>query len=98
MKIYLLEQNVAIGWDTYDAVVVIAENEDDARNIHPSPYVTHIKGNKWMGTDRGGTEHEKDNTGEWVPYQKIDKIVVTYIGEADITRKRGVLCASFNAG
>lgn len=35
MEIYLLEQDLNNGYDTYDSVVVIAENEDEARKIHP---------------------------------------------------------------
>ena len=33
MKIYLLEQDLNNGYDTYDSVVVIAENENEARKI-----------------------------------------------------------------
>lgn len=36
MKIYLCFQNVNNGCDTHDAIVVVAESEDDARTINPS--------------------------------------------------------------
>ena len=35
MNIYLLSQDQNRGWDTYDAAVVAAETEDDARHINP---------------------------------------------------------------
>jgi hypothetical protein len=35
MNIYLLEQNEATGYDTYDSMVVVAESEDDARQMSP---------------------------------------------------------------
>ncbi len=35
MKLYLISQNVNNDYDTYDGFVVCAENEDEARSIHP---------------------------------------------------------------
>ena len=35
MKLWLISQGVNKGYDTYDAVVVAAETEEEARNIHP---------------------------------------------------------------
>jgi hypothetical protein len=48
MKLYLLSQSVADGYDTYDSVVVAAKSIKDARTIHPSSFVTHHKNGKWM--------------------------------------------------
>lgn len=36
MNIYKIQQHKVYGWDTYDSAVVIAENEEVARAIHPS--------------------------------------------------------------
>lgn len=36
MKLYLLEQDENGGYDTYDAIVVCAENEEDAKSITPN--------------------------------------------------------------
>ena len=36
MKLYLLSQNENKGYDTYDSMVVCAENKDDAITIHPN--------------------------------------------------------------
>lgn len=99
MNLYLISQDINNGYDRYDSAVVAAKNALDARRIHPSKYVTHIKDYKWMGTVRYG-EHkgEKYEFGdtEWVGYKDIDKIKVEYLGETD--RKRGVVLASFKAG
>lgn len=35
MNLYLIEQNKNTDWDTYDSAVVLAENESEARLIHP---------------------------------------------------------------
>lgn len=35
MNIYLLTQSDNTGYDTYDAVVVVANSEEEARNINP---------------------------------------------------------------
>jgi len=35
MNIYLIDQDVVYGYDTYDSAVVAAESEEEARNIHP---------------------------------------------------------------
>lgn len=34
--IYLIEQDENTGYDTYDAAVVVAKSEEDARDMHPS--------------------------------------------------------------
>jgi len=101
MKLFLLQQNINDGWDTYDAAVVVAENEDEARKIHPSEFVNHVKNGKFMRTsnniDTFGQEHPHDNN-DWVSYSQIKKIDVTYIGEAAENLSAGeVVIASFNA-
>lgn len=102
MKLYLLTQNLNNNYDTYDSCVVAAENEADARTIHPSEFVTHYKDNKWFGTysTKNGDEYETENGhySSWVEFTDIDKIQVTYIGESDKLIKRGVIISSFNAG
>lgn len=100
MNIYLLEQSINDDYDTYDSCVVIAENEPLAREIHPSPYVTHNNGKIWMGTYSGGKrqgEYEQDESG-WVKFDRISEISITLIGRAAEGQTPGVVCASFNAG
>ena len=97
MKIYLLSQDFVSGYDTYDSAIVIAENEDEARKIHPNEYVTHVTNEQWMGTYSGGGEY-KNEPDDWVKYSDIDKISVKYIGEASKEQQKGLVLASFNAG
>jgi len=95
MNLYLMSQSRVTGYDTFDSVVVSAKSEQDAREIHPSRFVTHHNGKVWMGTYRSGEVHESRD-GAWVPFEEIHLVNVEYLGK---TRKpRGVILASFNAG
>jgi hypothetical protein len=38
MNIYKIEQDFVCDYDTYDAAIVVAESEDDARTIHPGMF------------------------------------------------------------
>lgn len=86
MNLYLIEQSINTGYDTYDSAVVAAESPEDARTIKPS------------GSQ--GDEYTLDNKGDvfstWVTIDKMDKIDVTFLGHTEL--KRGVILASFNAG
>ena len=102
MKLYLLTQDVVGGYDTYDSALVAALSENDARDIHPSAYVTHVTDGKWMGTysrraigEKGGQEYENEMSS-WPVYRQRDFIKAEYLGETE--KPRGVILASFNAG
>lgn len=97
MEIYLLEQDLNNDYDTYDSMVVIAENKEEAINIHPSEFVTHKKDGSWMGTYTAGGEYKQDACG-WVEFNRINEIKVMHIGTATDQQEKGVLLASFNAG
>ena len=97
MNIYLLSQSENNGYDTYDSCVVIAESENEARNTNPSNFVTHIKDGQWMGTYTKGGEYII-NAHDWVSYSDIHLISVTLVGFANKEAKKGVVCASYNAG
>ncbi len=45
MKLWLVTQDEATGYDTYDAMVVAAATEADARAMHPAGYAAH----EWDG-------------------------------------------------
>lgn len=40
MKLFLIRQNVNNGYDTYNAAVVSAYDEEDAKTIHPNGWET----------------------------------------------------------
>ena len=100
MNIYLISQDFNTGYDTYDSAVVVANNPEEARKVHPSEYVTHNNGFTWMGTYSGkklkGDEYENEPSN-WVKFSEREDIEVKFIGETK-RRDSGVILASFNAG
>lgn len=67
MKIYLLEQNSASGYETFFDCVVIAKNAEEASKIHP--YNGDIYPNGRWGSD------------DWA--KSPSAVKATYLGEAD---------------
>jgi len=99
MKLYKISRVDTVGYDEYDSAVVSAKTKKDARTIHPSPYVTHIKDGVWMGTYSGGKnkggEYEQ-GSHDWVSLHEADKLEAEFLGDTNMDR--GVILASFNAG
>lgn len=87
MKIYKISQNVNNDYDTYSDAVVFAENEDEARLIHPDGTYSYKEEEVNSTCDR--------NYGTWA---KKEYVKVEYVGEAHEGSKVGVICASFHAG
>lgn len=85
MKLWLLTQNANNEYDTYDSCVVAAENEDDARTIHPGDYYK----------DTTVTDEEPKLYDSWT---KLSNVTVFLLGDAKEGIKRGAICSSFNAG
>jgi len=86
MNIYLLTQKISSGWDTYDSAVVIAENEEQAKYIHPSG-ADH---EWWVTTD----DAINFSLMEWALPQDVK---VELRGTITTDEKPGVVCASFNS-
>ena len=98
MKLYHVSQDINNNYDTYSDFVVAAESEDEARNTHPSEFVTHRRDGLWYGTHIDGGEYETDNTYRtWVTVEQLDKVEVKYIGKA-ADGVKGIICKSFHAG
>lgn len=98
MNIYLVQNDINNDFDTFSSVVVIAENEAKAREIHPSFFITHVKNGKWMATKQNGVEFESRTADEeWVPYSDRDKLTVTLLGTAVEGMDSQVLCSSFRS-
>jgi hypothetical protein len=91
MNLYLISQTENNGYDTYDSAVVCAETEEEARNIDPasdfrSRFLNDLNITmKWVKDD-------------WSWASSPDKVDVKYLGVADPSIPKGVVCASFNAG
>jgi len=87
MKLYRIWQDVNNNYDTYDSAVVCAENEEEARKIHPDGTYDY--------PEDEDLEIMDEEYGSWV---KKKYVKVEYIGEAREGLKKGVIVASFNAG
>ena len=86
MKLWLISQVANDDYDTYDAAVVAAETEADARNMHPGGH----GGVLW---DRAASER---GFSSWC--YAPEQVTVRLIGDAIEGTEAGVILASFNAG
>ena len=100
MNLYLLTQTVNNNYDTFDSAVVAAETEEKARLIHPRgdrEYSSLV--HDWYREGTGGVRYYDGKHSAWAPeWAPIDKVEVTHLGTAKPGTKKGVICASFNAG
>lgn len=87
MNLYLLEQNVNNGYDSYDSTIVAANTEEEAKLIHPCEY----KRNTVYSDDLSIYDWAYD----WCTPKDVQ---VTYIGTAKPGTNKGVILSSFNAG
>lgn len=84
MKLWLISQDVNGGYDTFDSVVVAAEDEEAARLIHPSRKEWPKKPERVIGKD-------------WADYPH--QVQVECIGEAADDIEAGtIILSSYNAG
>lgn len=83
MRLFLISQTVNRGWDTYDSAVVCAENEQAARETHPSTTAPP----KWW----------EDELQCYTWCQPKD-VQVKEVGLPIDPFTPGVICSSFNAG
>jgi hypothetical protein len=87
MNIYLLEQDEATDYDTFDSMVVIAKDEAAARLIHPEE--------EWSKT-REACWNQNPTYTSWAT--DPSRVEVTLIGTADPNADEGIVLSSFNAG
>lgn len=86
MNIYHVYQNEVRGYDTYSDFVIVANSEEEAKNIYPSQY-----GNEVM------TLEKADDAYSWP--QDAKYITAKLIGIAnDSYVKIEIICSSFHAG
>jgi hypothetical protein len=93
MNIYLIEQDVLTGYDTFNAAVVIAENETKAKLIHPNEYEWNPEIHAWVE----GTEIVDDPSVPPATWPAPAYIKVTLLGRAEADMKKGIVCADFRA-
>ena len=101
MKLYLISQTANHDYDSFDSAVVAAENEANAREIHPSENseLEWLHNNEtgsfaWGRRRPNGIDFPYDS-GDWVVPAKV---TVELIGNAKPGTLPGVICSSFNAG
>ena len=83
LKLYKISQDINNGYDTYDAAIVCASSEDEARHLHP----------------RLGGLIADSRAHTLVTLSQINSVNVEYIGEASPNLDRPqVILASYNAG
>lgn len=83
MNLYLLSQTETEGYDTFDACVVVAHNEDEARMIRP-------------GWNTWNTAQQEDYEMEWARIP--ESVSVKFIGVTVQYSEPQVILASFRAG
>lgn len=88
LHLYRISQDVNNGYDSYDSAVVAAESEDDARSIHPDG----------CADSKVPIEFAPNRNYDYITWCLQGDVKVEYIGEARDGMRRGVVCASFNAG
>lgn len=101
-KLWLLERTDRVGYDEYDAVVVAADTELEARTYHPngSCKARHVDGKwvwYWSELNPNAPLYQKPYKVFCESWQDITKISVSYLGVTDRDIK-GVVLASFCAG
>lgn len=96
LLLWLITQTRNKGYDTYDSCVVAAASAEEAKKIHP-------RGDRFW--DGGGwADKDGNRSPSWMASdgfgwaRDAEDVTATLIGIADSTIKRGVVCASFNAG
>lgn len=98
MNIYKIFQTVNDDYDTFDAAIVLANNEEEAKRMHPGLhwggfYEWNEEKNCWL-TDNYRKEIVPHHNHDWAP---IEKIQVELIGTSPEDKPR-VILASFMAG
>jgi hypothetical protein len=105
MKLYKIFQNINNGYDTYDSAIVCAENEEEAKRIHPrnpwpnpdNVFYNEEKKEFWALKARTGEPYLfEDNYSGWI--NDLSQIKVELLGEAEKSLVKGVILSSFNAG
>lgn len=92
MNIYKIWRDEKIEYDTYDSAIVIADNEEYARKIHPNGYAVLKFGEWYNNVDNIRSAGERT----WCD---VDNVKVELVGSADKTQTEPcVVLSSFNAG
>lgn len=99
MNIYKIWADDWLGYDTYDSAIVVAENEEAARHIHPGGTPEDpVKGYNSETRRYDKPWYESDDHIVYWDWTKPENVNVTLVGTTEIFPEGTVLCASHNAG
>lgn len=90
MNIYKLENFTVTGYNTYDNCIVVANSEEEARQIHPAYSDAHWSECNYIWLHEGWQLSKT-----WC---KPADVVVKLIGVTDLYDKPTIILSSFNAG
>lgn len=97
MNIYKIWVDGYIGYDAYDSAIVVAENEEAARHIHPGDKPGHLVTGYNPETGQFDKPWYEGESYFW-DWQSPKNVKVTLVGTTNLFPAGTVLCASFNAG
>jgi len=105
LNIYKVERFDKHTWDQYSDFVVVCEDENTARKIHPNG-ISIVDTEKMDWTNKNQM-HIKGECGfpvqiphsyTWIKPRDFDKLIVSKIGVASKGVKKGIITSSFHAG
>lgn len=95
MNLYLVERTDDRGFEEYRSLVVVAENEDDARQMHPSlfdPGIDRGFGKDHLAMSKKEIAENEWHEWAWVPLNKLSTMLrVTLLGTTHLTTPTIVL-------
>lgn len=89
MFLYLISSDEQTDYDTYDSAIVVANDENEARTMHPDGRSRWIDG-KWMNNGLSFEFHSS-----WLKYEDV-KVVLIGVADPKYTEPE-VILASYNA-
>lgn len=95
MKLYLVERTDDWNYDSHDAFVCKAENEESAKTTFPDECRVWVNGVTYFKYHDGHLSSEPETYSSWT--KSLNNIKVTEIGTSN-SPEPGVVLASFNAG
>lgn len=87
LKLFLVNCPTDLGYDTYDMFVICCENENIARKTEPTGEYEWWKNPQYQ-----------QKYFSWIKETEINNLEVTYLGDADKSIKKGIICNSYNVG
>lgn len=106
MNIYKISQEINKDYDSYNSAIVYANNEQEARYIHPDgkhliEYIKEFSDPYVLIEPKNSIPHYVSflNSEEYANWVKPEEVIVEYIGKnEEYTGQPKVILSSFNQG